>query len=587
MNRLTKNLIKSASIALAMLAGSTGALAQAHVPGKVDVAFNRYYTHSELNDITRRIAQAYPDLVELVPIGKSLEGREMIVAIVNPKKGAAHAEKPAMWIDGNVHGNEIQASEVVLYTLWYLTKHYGVTDEITRIMDEKAFYLLTSVNPDGRDRWFDEPQTSSSSRSNVRPVDSDNDGLFDEDGPDDLDGDGSITQMWARDENGPFRRSLADPRVFERVGPNEKGEWRPVGSEGIDNDGDGRINEDPVGGDDMNRNWPSDWQPTHIQGGAGPYPFSAPETHAIGQFILAHPNIAGGQSYHNSGGMLLRGPGANYLESLYPREDQRMYDELGKLGEQLLPYYRYMIIHKDLYTVHGGFVNWLAEGLGVSAFTNELWTGGKMFQRDVNRPDEEQQRIWRDQMMFGQTFTDYTEFDHPTWGKVLIGGPNRWSSRNTPTFMLEEECHRNFAFTTYHADQMPVLEWGRTKVESLGNNLWSVTVEVKNERVIPTRLAIARQKNIGLPDILEVGGVNGRTSVVAAGTMNDWLSRSMDEVRFEPGRVLLNGGVPGRGEVVVRFIVSGRQGDRLNIAYRAEKAKDLEKTVELRETPRE
>jgi hypothetical protein len=283
--------------------------------------------------------------------------------------------------------------------------------------------------------------------------------------------------------------------------------------------------------------------------------------------------------------MLLRGPGASYLESLYPREDQRMYDELGKLGEQLLPYYRYMIIYKDLYTVHGGFVNWLAEGLGVSAFTNELWTGGKMFQRDVNRPDEEQQRIWRDQMMFGQTFTDYTEFDHPTWGKVLIGGPNRWSSRNTPTFMLEEECHRNFAFTTYHADQMPVLEWGRTKVESLGNNLWSVTVEVKNERVIPTRLAIARQKNIGLPDVLEVTGANQRTSVVAAGTMNDWFARSMDEVRFEPGRVLLNGGVPGRGEVVVRFIVSGREGDRLNIAYRAEKAKDLEKTVELRETP--
>jgi hypothetical protein len=134
---------------------------------------------------------------------------------------------------------------------------------------------------------------------------------------------------------------------------------------------------------------------------------------------------------------------------------------------------------------------------------------------------------------------------------------------------------------------MPVLEWGRTKVESLGNNLWSVTVEVRNERVIPTRLAIARQKNIGLPDALEVTGANQRTSVVAAGTMNDWLSRTMDEVRFEPGRVLLNGGVPGRGGVVVRFIVSGREGDRLNLAYRAEKAKDLEMSVELRESPRE
>jgi hypothetical protein len=581
MNRFTRILALSVTLAAGI---ASPALAQADVPSKVDLSFNRYYTHAELNDAVREIARAYPGLVELVTIGESLEGREMIVAIVNPKKGTPHADKPAMWIDGNVHGNEVQASEIVLYTLWYLTKHYGATEEITRIMDEKAFYLLVSQNPDGRDRWFSEPQTSSSSRSNVRPVDSDNDGLFDEDGPDDLDGDGSITQMWIEEENGGFVRSRTDPRVFERVKPGEKSNWRPIGSEGIDNDGDGLINEDPVGGDDMNRNWPSDWQPNYIQSGAGPFPLSAPETKAVAEFILAHPNIAGGQSYHNSGGMLLRGPGASYLNDLYPREDQRMYDEIGKTGEQMLPYYRYMIIYKDLYTVHGGFVNWLAEGLGISAFTNELWTGGKMFQKDVNRPDDEQNRLWRDKMLFGQTFTDYTEFDHPTWGKVLIGGPNKWSSRNTPTFMLEEECHRNFAFTVYHADQMAVVEFGRTQVEKLGNNLWAVTVELRNDRVIPTRLAIARQKDIGQPDLIEVTGANGRTQVVAAGRMNDWLSRTTEEIRFEPGRVLLDGGVPGRDTVVVRFIVSGREGDRLNLAYKAEKAENRETTVELRET---
>ncbi len=581
MNRITKFLALSVTLAAGIAAP---ALAQADVPNKVDLSFNKYYTHGELNDAMRDIARAYPDLVELVTIGESLEGREMIVAIVNPKRGTPHDQKPAMWIDGNVHGNEIQASEIVLYTLWYLTKHYGATEELTRIMDEKAFYLLPSVNPDGRDRWFAEPQNSSSSRSNVRPVDSDNDGLFDEDGPDDLDGDGSITQMWIEEENGGYVRSRTDPRVFERVQPGEKSNWRRIGSEGIDNDGDGLINEDPVGGDDMNRNWPSDWQPNHVQYGAGPYPFSAPETRAVGDFILAHPNIAGGQSYHNSGGMLLRGPGASYLNDLYPREDQRMYDEIGKTGEQMLPYYRYMIIYKDLYTVHGGFVNWLAEGLGISAFTNELWASGKMFQGDGGRPGDDENWLWRDKLMFGQTFTDYTEYDHPTWGKVLIGGPNKWSSRNTPTFMLEEECHRNFAFTTYHADQMPVVEFGRTKVESLGNNLWAVTVELRNERIIPTRLAIARQKDIGQPDLLEVTNVGGRSQVVAAGRMSDWLSRTMDEIRFEPGRVLLEGGVPGRDAAVVRFIVSGREGDRLNLSYQAEKAEDRETTVELRET---
>jgi hypothetical protein len=64
------------------------------------------------------------------------------------------------------------------------------------------------------------------------------------------------------------------------------------------------VNEDGAGGYDMNRNWPADWQPEWIQGGAGPYPLNWPETRAIGDFLLAHPNVAALQSYHNAGGMM-------------------------------------------------------------------------------------------------------------------------------------------------------------------------------------------------------------------------------------------------------------------------------------------
>ena len=87
--------------------------------------------------------------------------------------------------------------------------------------------------------------------------------------------------------------------IIERVPEGVKGELSRLGSEGIDNDGDGRINEDGPGGYDMNRNWASDWQPNYIQYGAGEYPFDRKETNAVAQFILKHPNIAAGQSYHN------------------------------------------------------------------------------------------------------------------------------------------------------------------------------------------------------------------------------------------------------------------------------------------------
>jgi murein tripeptide amidase MpaA len=199
----------AALLCAGVLVGS--ARGQEHIPGKVEVPFNRYSTYAQMEDWIKQIAAAYPGYVELREIGKSLEGRSLWVAVVNNPKTGPDTSKPAMWIDGNVHGNEIQAAEAVLYTLWYLTKAQGVNPALTRLLDDYAFYLCPSQNPDGREAWFREVQTSSSSRSNRRPVDNDRDGLLDEDGPDDLDGDGSVTQMWRADPDG--RRGNGRRRV--------------------------------------------------------------------------------------------------------------------------------------------------------------------------------------------------------------------------------------------------------------------------------------------------------------------------------------------------------------------------------------
>jgi hypothetical protein len=576
--------LKAAAAALVVACAGAAARAQENIPAKVEIPFNRYYKYVELEEWFKKIAAAYPEIVELREIGKSGEGRSLWVAIVNNPKTGPHTSKPAMWIDGNVHGNEIQASEAVLYSLWYLTKAYGHNPDLTKLLDNYSFYFLPSQNPDGREHWFLDAQTSSTSRTNRRPVDNDRDGLFDEDGPDDLDGDGSITQMWKADPNGRWIRDRNDPRVFIRVADDEKGEWTYLGQEGIDNDGDGQINEDGPGGDDMNRNWPSDWQPDYVQFGAGLYPFSDPEPRAVGRFIMDHPNIAATQSYHNAAGMILRGPGAAYRENMYPPSDVRVYDEIGHKGEDLLPYYRYLVIYSGLYTVYGGFVNWCAEGLGIFSFTNEMWTESKYFQRDVSNPDEKRMWLFRDRLQFGQTFTPYHEFDHPQFGKVLIGGLNKWSSRVTPTFMLEEECHRNFGFTMFHADQMPIVRFGRTDVvKGAAPDTWVVTTEVHNDKLIPTRSGVARMKGIGTNDLLTC---EPASAVSAAGTLDSWLDQRIDEVRHEPARIQLPGGIPGRSQVIFRYYLTGHAGDKITLRFAAEKAKGIEQVVELKETPK-
>ena len=559
-------------------------LAQPMDPGRVDIAFNRYYDELELEAHVRALAAAYPELVELREIGRSLQGRPILVAIVSAP-GMDHREKPAIWIDGNIHGNELQASEVVLYSLWYLCKEYGRNPQLTKLLQRTSFYLCPSVNPDGRAYWFREANTSSSSRSNQRPIDDDRDGRMDEDPPDDLDGDGSITRMWKRDPDGQWIRDERDPRIFRRVEPGQPGQWTMLGSEGIDNDGDGRVNEDPVGGDDMNRNWPGDWQPSFVQRGAGPYPLQSPETRAVAEFMTDHPNIAASQSYHNTGGMILRGPGTDYMASAYSRRDIAVYDQLADLGAKMLPAYRSLVIYRDLYNVHGGFATWVSESLGVISFTNELWSAEKYFYRD-GRVSDEDMTIWRDRIVFGDLFTDYTEVEHPQHGDVLVGGPNKWSSRLTPLFMLEEECHRNFAFTVLHAEAMPEIRFHRPEITRIHEDLWQVTVAIRNDQVIQTRTDRMATGGIGRPDLLEVSGDGLR--IVASSLISDRADRRMPEAAIggrEPGRIVLERGVPGRGDQLVRVLVRGPEGSSLSLRFTSEKAIDAMTELTLSENP--
>lgn len=577
-NTIRRSLIAATLLGCCGLA-STTAHAQQQIPSKVDVSWNRFYDYEEVTQIVKDLVAAYPDLLSFESLGKSEQGRDLwVITLNNPKTGKPET-KPAMYIDGNVHGNEIQATETVLYSIWYLTKSYGQVEQLTDLVDRVAFYFVPSQNPDGRAEWFANPNTPHSARTGQRPTDNDYDGQYDEDGPEDLDGDGHITSMWKFDPNGRYRRNAIDPRIIERVPEGEQGELSRLGSEGIDNDGDGRINEDGPGGYDMNRNWPSDWQPNYIQYGAGEYPFDRKETKAVADFIIKRPNIAAGQSYHNAGGMILRGPGASYLENLYPREDRRMYDELGKAGEDLLPFYNYWVIHSDLYTVHGGFVNWLAEGLGIASFTNELWTDRRIMPDPDREFSDEERMHWQDRMLFGQTFTDYTEYDHPEHGKVLIGGGTKYSSRVTPPFMLEEGCHRNFAFTMFHAQNMPELQFKWAGIEKLSDDLWEVTVEIENTRLIGSRLAIAATKKIGQPDLLTFEGAE----VVLSGQVSDRFDRTMSLNEHRPERMLVERGISGKSISTFRFLVQGNEGKMITLKYEAEKARDIEIRMPLRE----
>ncbi len=523
---------------------------------QVEIAWNRYYDHAGIGEICARLAKAHPALIRNGSIGKSVQGRDIFVLTVSNFKKGDVDRKPAMYIDGNIHSNEIQGSEVALYTAWYLAENYGAVDWITDLLDHKTFYIVPTINPDARDYYIHESNTPHSPRSGLLPRDDDGDGLYDEDPMDDLNGDGHIVRMRRANPNGRWKADPNDPRLLIQADADEKGEYDYLGWEGIDNDGDGRINEDGPGFYDPNRNWAWDWQPSHIQGGSDQYPFSIPENREVADFVMAHANICGAQSYHNAGGMILRGPGTE-ADKTYSPDDQRVYDNIGKRGEQMLPGYSYYVLWKDLYSVYGGELDWFYGARGIFTFSNELWTSFDYFRnKDENagwfgRQEETYQ--FDELLLFGEGIVSWTKIDHPQFGEIEIGGVKKSWTRTAPSFLLEDMCHRNMAFTLFHAYHLPHIEIESVKVTSLNNGLSQVDVTLVNNRMIPSRSDHEINNKFTRPDWLMLEDAD----VVAGFIVIDPLMNQTIEQKYKPERLQINS-VPPMGTVQARWIVAGK-----------------------------
>ena len=518
---------------------------------KVEVSWDRWYDVATLDAIGKRLAEAHPTHVRVASIGKSFEGRDMQVITVSDFSVGDADKKPAYYIDGNIHSNEIQGAEFALYVAWYLAEMKGRVPRVDTLLRERTFYIVPTINPDAREHYLKLGNTASSPRTGLAPRDNDGDGLIDEDGAVDLNKDGHITQMRRRNPLGRFVSHPDYPHVMVPAAPGQQGEWELLGNEGFDQDGDGSVGEDGVGGYDPNRNWPWRWAAQNVQGGADWYPGSLPETRNVMRFVLAHPNIASAQSFHNNGGMILRGPGVPQDE--YRPADVRVFDELGRIGERILPGYRYLIVWKDLYTVWGGELDWFYGARGVITFSNELWTSRKYFEADPRRGRyEDENEEFNQLLLLGEATVPWQDFDHPQYGKIQIGGRKKNFGRVEPGFMIQTEAHRNMAFATWHAGQMPLVQVDTIITKALGNGLTQVDAIVSNPKLIPTHTQQDLENRISPPNLITL---TGGTVVAGFTVTNALLDQATEQVR-EPATIRVPN-IAGQSSVRVRWIVSG------------------------------
>jgi len=381
-----------------------------------------------------------------------------------------------------------------------------------------------------------------------------------EDPFDDINKDGHITMMIRKSPTGRFVKDQMDPRKLIMVAPDQKGEYEMLGFEGIDNDGDGEINEDAIGYYDPNRDWGWNWQPDYVQRGAWKYPFSVPENKAVMEYVMKHPNIAAAQSYHNYGGMILRGPGAEEDLGTYNQTDIRIYDAIAKKGEEFMPGYKYLVVYKDLYSVFGGQLDWFYGGRGIFTYSNELMTSYLYVHKNAGRGNQDEQMMVDTYLTFGDAFVNWAEYDHPQYGKIEVGGFKKNFGRLHPGFLLEQDAHRNAAFTILHGYHTPKLSVMDVKEEDLGGGLKAVTATIYNERLIPTHSSQDLKYKIERPDYISISGAK----VVAGFVVDNEDFNRLSEQKTNPEKISVDN-IPGMGAVKVRWIVSGNSSYSINV----------------------
>ncbi len=492
-----------------------------------EMAFDCYRDFAEVEQFLEDAAAARPDLASLESIGKSFQGRDIWVMTITDRSTGPPEDKPAIWVDGGVDADEVVSIEAALGVIHRLLT--SDEDEVAELLRRRTFYVAPAIIPDTSELHMRTPERPYD--STLRPWDDDGDGLLDEDGPEDLDGDDQALTMRRRSRVGNWTPSEEDARILRRRRPGDPGPFYEQWTEGIDNDGDEKYQEDRLGGVDPNRNYPGNWSVG--QRGNGPFAGSESEIRALMDFAAAHPNIAASQHFHSSGGVILRPPSVPDFE--LPANDLELYLRLAERGLEVTGYNLATSVYDwswprgsgnkkrgqiwrdqegnlqgapsrlDGYAAYGGSIDALYEVFGVVAFANEIYQMGEDDDGDGRIEGHEALR-WDDEQLGGQVFKEWEPFEHPQLGAVEIGGWRKFGANNPLAGDLAEEVRRNVEFVLMQARNTPQVQVTHFDAVWLDDDVFRLEVSVGNIGFAPTELAIRTNHGRAVPVRVTVEG---------------------------------------------------------------------------------
>lgn len=556
--------------------------------------FDRYYRYDDLTQLLQQYAQEYPQLATLESLGQSYEGRDIWLLTITDQSCGAPDEKPALWVDGNIHASEVSPSSACLYLIDRLLTQFNQDADVTRALAQTTFYICPRVNPDGAELALaDRPRFI---RSSTRPYPYDEEplgGLEQQD----VDGDGRILSMRLPDPNGHWKAHPDDPRLMVRREPTEIGGlYYRVFPEGLLVDYDGALVQPrPIRENlDLNRNFPSNWRQEYQQYGAGEYPTSEPEVRAIVDFLAKHRNIIVAVTFHTFSGVLLR-PYGDKPDDQFPAEDLRIYKYLGAKGTEITGYPSISVFHDFKYhpkeVISGVFDDWLYDHFGVFSWTVEIWspqrqagiTDYKYIEWYMDHPIEHDFQMikWSDEALDGQGYVDWYAFEHPQLGLVELGGWNfHYAWRNPPPHLLEQEIAPFSDWLIWQALTAPQLELHSAQVLPLGEGAYLVKIVVQNAGWLPTYISKkAVEKKVVRPVICRLALPDGAT--LKSGQLREEIGQLEGRAYKAPALTVWGGADWTSDRAKCEWIVHAPQGGQVTITTHHDRAGVVRVTLDL------
>lgn len=542
----------------------------------------------EIARALERLAAEHRDVLSVEVLAKTIEGREIpLVALAIPGK-VPPGRRPAVLVVANLEGSLPSTTELAVRAMEEILRRReepAVRETLGRVV----LYVVPQASPDGAARFLGSPRAECG--VNARRDDADRDWRVDEDGPQDLDGDGEILSLRVSDPRGDLCGDPADPRILRP--------WKPADglverfrleSEGIDDDGDGEIDEDGPGGVNVARNFPHAFSARAGSRGsgvgsgvgqgaasAGIFPTSEIEARCLLELVVARPEIALAVTYGERDNLVKTpperdGPPSRDGETGLWKEDAEAYERIGEA-------YRRILVRKGnppAATAGGSFPETLYFDFGLPSLAMALFgedppeiseeAPGESSERPPKKapeeardgpsgiadPDAAREKAWlewNDRVLEGKGFVPWRPLEHPTLGLVQIGGWRPGVRTNPTPPGMDRLVRRHVELLLDAISRLPRVSLDRVRVRDLGDGIFELRAEVANYGELPTALVQGTFTERRSPLNVEVHGDGIR---VLGSSARRTLSRLE--------------GCGGSKEL--RWVVQGSRGTRVRIEVR-------------------